>query len=235
MLQKPAIILLLLLIVPFLAGQDLPDTTLVRYSPDYEFRDGLYMNPGMVKANRPIPPARIISDRDKFDYEFYNVLLKKEYILLNDKQGVQTYIKPEQLWGYAYKGELYIQIERSFQRLILEGNISRFVASATTYDERASKQFDSGAYPSRYYYGPYRRRPPNSYATKSRGVYLLDFETNILYDDTPEDLEKILVRDSQLLLEYSALKRKERKKRLLEFIQRYNERHPLYLPAMKSD
>lgn len=222
------------LLVPLLTIQDLPGPDMVVYSADYEFRDGLYMNPDMVKANRPVPPARIVSDREKYDNKFYNDLLKGEFITINDNRGVRTLIKPGQVWGYAHKGVLYIQIGQSFQRLTLEGNLSRFAASSTTYDERTKKQFDSGAYPSRYYYGPYRR-PSYSYSTRSGAVYLLDFETNTLYNYTPDDLEKVLIRDTELLLEYGALKRSQRKKKQLEFIRRYNDRHPLYLPAPKAN
>jgi len=225
---------ILLLLVPLLSIQDPPGTELVLYSPDYEFRDGIYMNPEMVKANRPIPPSRIISDRDNFDNQFYEDLMKKELIAISNDQGVREFIKPEQLWGYASRGELYLQIGNSFQKLILEGNISRFMAAATTYDERTRKQLDSGAYPSRYYYRPYGRRPGYSYTTMARGEYLLDLETNILYNDTPEDLKKIFIRDTELLLEYEALKRGQQKKRKLEFIRRYNERHPLYVPVIKT-
>ncbi len=222
-------ILIIILFVPSLTAQDLPDTRMVVYSPDYQFRDGIYMNPEMVRANRPIPPARIVSERDKFDNKFYNDLLKGEVIGLSNDRGVREYIRPEQLWGYAYKGELYIQIAKSFQRLILEGNISRFMASATTYEERELSHRDSSFYNPNYYYGP-RRRPSYVNPTRNRAVYLFDFEKNTLYNNTPDDLEKILIRDSQLLLEYSALKRSQRKKRQLEFIQKYNERNPLYLP-----
>ena len=35
---------------------------LVRYTPDFEFRDGIYANFDMVLANDPIPPARIVTD-----------------------------------------------------------------------------------------------------------------------------------------------------------------------------
>lgn len=231
MLQKLSVILILLLFVPLLAAQNPPDSTLVRYSPGYEFRDGIYMNPDMVRANRPIPPARIDSDRDVFDNQFYNELLKTEYIVVRNDQGVREYIRPGQMWGYAYKGVLYIQIAKSFQRLMLEGNLSRFKASETTYEQRSPNSRNSGFY-APYHHYRYRMRPRYDNPTRHRAVYLLDLEANTLNNYTPDDLEKILIRDPELLLEYSALKRKQRKKRQLEFIQRYNDRHPLYLPEL---
>jgi hypothetical protein len=218
--------------VVLLGAQSPSDTTLVRYTPAYDFRDGIYMNPDMVKANRPIPPARIVSDKDEFNNQFYNALLKAEYIVLSNDQGVREYIRPDQVWGYAHKGILYIQIAKSFQRLMLEGNLSRFKASATTYEKRDLYPQDSTFYMPAYRYR-YRMRPDYANPTRNRAVYLLDLETNTLNNYTPDDLEKILVRDPELLMEYSALKRSQRKKRLLEFIRRYNDRHPLYLPQPK--
>lgn len=225
-----SVILVLHLFMALLAAQNPSDTTLVRYTPAYEFRDGIYMNPDMVKANRPIPPARIVSDRDIFDNKFYNELLKAEFIVIRNNQGVREYIRPGRVWGYAYKGDLYIQIANSFQRLFLEGKLSRFMASATTYEERNPNPIDSAFYGPAYHYR-YRMRPRYDNPTRNRAVYLLDLETNTLNNYTPDDLEKILIRDTELLLEYSALKRRQRKKRQVEFIQRYNDRNPLYLPS----
>jgi hypothetical protein len=229
MLKKYCVILSLLLFVALLGAQDPSDKTLVRYRPGYEFRDGIYMNPDMVRANRPIPPARIVSERDDFDNQFYNELLKTEYIVLSNDQGVREYIRPYQMWGYAYKGVLYIQIAGSFQRLMLEGNLSRFKASATTYEEGNPNPKGSSLYMPSYRYRSWMQ-PSYANPTVYRAVYLLDLETNTLNNYTPDDLEKIFIRDPELLLEYSALKRSQRKKRQLEFIQRYNDRNPLYLP-----
>jgi len=231
MLQKSSTILVLILLGALLAAQNPPDSTLVRYSPGYEFRDGIYMNPDMVRANRPIPPARLVSERDDFDNQFYNELLKAKYIVLSNDQGVREYIRPDQMWGYACKGILYIQIANSFQRLMLEGNLSRFKASATTYEKRNPNPQDTRLYMPSYHYR-LRMRPSYANPTRHRAVYLLDLEANTLNNYTPDDLEKILIRDPELLLEYSALKRNQRKKRQLEFIKRYNDRNPLYLSKL---
>ena len=232
MLQKTIVFLFLFLSVTMLAAQSSSDSGLVRYTPDYDFRDGIYMNPDMVKANSPIPPARIVSERDELDNRFYNELLKAEFIALTNDQGVREYIRPDQVWGYAHKGVLYIQIANSFQRLMLEGNLSRFKASATTYEERKPDPNNVNPYMPAYHYR-YRMRPSYANPTRNRAVYLLDLETNTLNSYTPDDLERILVRDPELLMEYSNLKRSQRKKRQLEFLQKYNERNPLYLPQSK--
>jgi len=232
--QNVTAILIWLLLVPALVAQDLPGTQMVRYSPAYEFRDGIYINTEMIKANRPIPPARIVSDIDIFDDKFYDGLLKLDYILLYDDHGVRTFIKSNELWGYACNGVLFMQVGQRFHRLTLEGNISRFTASATTYEEVPYPPPNHNGYvPS--YYAHQSQRNRYAYKTQERKVYLLDLETNTMNDYTPEDLGELLMRDSQLYAEYSALKRGERKKRLLEFIQRYNQSHPLYFPVITTD
>lgn len=224
-------ILMSLLFVPLLFAQDPPDSLMVRYSPSYEFRDGIYINPQMVKANRPIPPARIVSDIEIFDDKFYEGLLTREIVVLYDNNGVRTFIMSNELWGYACNGVLYIQAGLSFHRLTLEGSISRFTAAATTYEEVKYKPGASGVYNPRYY-PPSSRRPRYNYVTEDRKVYLLDLEKNTLKDYSPEDLGELISRDSQLYAEYHALRRGERKKRMLEFIQRYNQQHPLYFPVI---
>ena len=47
------------------------ETGMVKYTPDFEFRDGIFANFDMVKNNDPIPPARIVTDLDMFDRDFY--------------------------------------------------------------------------------------------------------------------------------------------------------------------
>jgi hypothetical protein len=49
------------------------------------------------------------------------------------------------------------------------------------------------------------------------------FSTEVLLDK--------LEKDSVLYREYVSLGKNKRKKRMLEYVQRYNERHPFYLPS----
>ncbi len=52
---------------------------MIPYSTAYEFTDGIYLNFEMVKEANPLPPARIVTDLDMFDREFYEkiTLLRK--------------------------------------------------------------------------------------------------------------------------------------------------------------
>jgi hypothetical protein len=228
------VILVLLLCLPLVIAQDLPATKMVRVSPDFQFNNGIYLNTAMVKFNRPIPPARIVSDAEIYNDKFYNGLLDLDYVVLYDSRGMPGRLNVKEIWGYAFNGSLYIQVGGHFHKLNLEGSISRFIASATTYVKKPISSIDSSHYTPNYY-NPYSRRYMYANPTIERKVYLLDFENNTMYEETPEALEKLLLRDYELYTEYSALKRRQRKERQLEFIQRFNARHPLYFPVNSSD
>ncbi|MCK4745633.1 MAG: hypothetical protein KAT15_01290, partial [Bacteroidales bacterium] len=180
------VILIFLLFTPVLIAQVPRDSGMVRYNFDYEFRDGFYANIEMVKANRPIPPARVVSDLDRFDHEFYKRILSAEDIFMYDDQGVQVFLKSKDVWGYAYKGVIYIQVGNRFHRLILDGNISRFMASSTTWEKFYASPGDSSAYQP-ITSGPNNwRRPIYTYTTRGGAVYLLDFEMNVMKAYYPE-------------------------------------------------
>jgi hypothetical protein len=228
------VIPVMLLCLPMVIAQDLPATKMVRVGPSYQFKDGIYLNTEMVKTNRPIPPARIVSDADMYNDKFYNELLDHEYVVLYDNRGMPGRLNAKEIWGYAFNGSLYIQVGGHFHKINLEGSISRFIASATTYVKKPLSSFDSTHYTPNYY-NPYSKRYVYANPTIERKVYLLDFENNTMYEETPDALEKLFLRDYELYTEYSALKRRERKERQLEFIQRYNARHPLYFPVNNSN
>jgi hypothetical protein len=62
-------------------------------------------------------------------------------------------------------------------------------------------------------------------------VLLLDFEENLMTTFSTEVLLDKLEKDSVLYLEYESLGKNKRKKRMLEYVKRYNQRHPFYLPS----
>jgi hypothetical protein len=223
-------VLILVLFSPVLIAQHPNDSGWVRFGPDYEFREGFYGNIDMVKANRPIPPARIVSELSHFDHGFYKKVLSTEEMSLYDDQGVRISLKTKDIWGYAYQGEIYVQVGERFHRLILEGNISRFLASSTTWEKSyGSPDGSKSGYTSTGHY--FRRAPIYTNITREGEVYLLDMEENLMKGYYPEALMHLLERDSVLYHDYVNLGKSQRKKQMRQFIVRYNQRHPLYLPA----
>ena len=44
----------------------------VKYTPDFKFKDGIYLNFDEVKTNSPIPKAKLLTSADYNDREFFN-------------------------------------------------------------------------------------------------------------------------------------------------------------------
>jgi hypothetical protein len=62
------------------------DTTkLVKYTPNFKFRDGIYLNFLQLKQNRPIPKSKIISNINYHNLNFFDKLLLNKKIEYIDK------------------------------------------------------------------------------------------------------------------------------------------------------
>ncbi|MDF1573864.1 MAG: ThuA domain-containing protein [Bacteroidales bacterium] len=205
---------------------------MIKYSPEFEFRDGLYLNMDKVRTNDPLPLGRIVTELNNYNRDFFEDMITNEEIILYDDFGVLTSIKTKDIWGYAQNGRLYIMLGGKFQRLNIEGSISHFIASATTYEKSPDSRRDSSAYYSttQDIYRSFHTKPSYLNVSAEGKVSLYDFESNSLVGYDPEALGKLLQRDSCLSAEYNSLRKREKKKRMVEFIRRYNKNHPLYFP-----
>lgn len=217
-----------------LSAQEEEDIALLAYSPAYVFREGLFLSIEDVRANDPIPFARIQSDRILYDKVFFDELIIRKDIIFYDNAGVRASVKTKDVWGYSLHGRLYIMVGGRFQQLMLQGAVSQFMASETTHERAYYDDEDSS---SNYtttqdlYRGFYRERYYYRNLTAEGRLFLYDFESNSLEAYELAALEKILERDSILFSEYNALNRRGKKKRMVEFIRRYNQDNPLYFPA----
>lgn len=208
------------------------DSQMIRLSPGFEFKDGLYLNIDDVKNNDPIPLARIVTDLGSYNKDFVDEMIGSDRIILYDDYGIRRFIYTNHIWGYAENGRLYIMAGGQFQRIIIQGSISLFTASATTHEKT---RFSPGDTSLNYtttadLYRSHHRKYYYAYVTGDRKEYLFDFQSNTLAAYTVEVLEKLLIRDAELFTEYEALRKKEKKERMAEFIRRYNINHPLYFP-----
>src|SRR5664279_2408234 len=154
--------------MPFvgLFGQD--KEGMVKYTPDFKFNDGIYLNFDQVKMNSPIPKAKLLTSIDYNDREFFKKIFEGAKIYFYDNMGIRQEVAKNSIWGYSRNGVLYVQIQENFNRITFVGNICHFVADVTSYDSRSygSSYYDPyyspygyGSYYSPYYnpyYSPYR-------------------------------------------------------------------------------
>lgn len=225
-------LLILLMPLQFMNAQETEEVKMVRYSPDFKFKDGLYLNIDDLRENDPIPLARIVTDLGSYNKDFINELYSSAKIILYDDYSIQRFIYTKNIWGYSESGRLYIMVGGQFMRIIVQGSISLFTASATTYEKKTFQPRGSSMYSSTTedLYRSHNRRYYYAYVTGESQEYLFDFDSNTLSAYTVEILEKLLVRDAVLFTEYEALRKKDKKNRMGEFIRRYNQNHSLFFP-----
>jgi hypothetical protein len=224
--------LVLMMVLPAMFAQETEEVEMVKYSPDFEFRDGIFANFEMVKANRPLAPARIVTDLDIFDREFYEKITQSKEIVIYDENGVKKVMVTKDIWGYGRNGVLYINVGSSFHRISFVGNICHFVANVTTYNPNYYDPYGYNYSP--YYYNPYSYNrfgtPRSNYTNSELKQYLFDFETGEVMNYDTESVEVLLMKDPVLADEYQALRNRKKKQMKFVFIRRYNEKHPLYFP-----
>jgi hypothetical protein len=58
--------------------------------------------------------------------------------------------------------------------------------------------------------------------------FLMNYHDGKLIPYTQNSIEELLQRDKELYIEFSKLKRRQRKDQTARFIRKYNERNPIY-------
>jgi hypothetical protein len=217
---------------------------MMKYTPDFRFNDGIYLNFDQVKMNSPIPKAKLLTSVDYNDREFFKKILEIDKIYFYDNMGIRQEIARNTIWGYARNGVMYIQVQENFNRITFVGSICHFVADITTVDSRYNSPYgyydpyyspySYGSYYSPYnsyyspYYSPYRQSNMSRTEVKQ---YLLDFESGKLLEFDIENTELLLMKDNVLYEEYVQLSRKKKKELMFVYIRKFNENNPLYIPV----
>lgn len=225
------IIIALFILISALPGFTQNDSVKrVRYTPEFQFSSGLYLDFNQVRNNSPIPSVRIISNDDPNDFSFYRNLVKNKKIGYFDEFGAQQEISTSGIWGYCQDGKIFIQYNGEFNRIPIIGRVCHFVADVTVidtrYDPYYSDYYNSG------YYNPYYSRPYNR-TTKTREMrqYLLDFETGKVMNFDRESVQVVLMEDPALYDEFMKVKKRQQNDLLFFFLRQLNEKHPVMIPV----
>jgi len=227
-------------------GQDMADER-VKYTPDFRFRDGIYLNFDQVRENNPIPKAKLLTSADYNDRDFFNKVFSSEKIYFYDEMGVRQEVEKNSIWGFSRNGVVYVMIQGNFNRITFVGNICHFVADITTYDTYNNNYYSPYGYYNPYYYSPYSYyggyypygsyySPYGSQQSTARSEikqYIIDFETGKVMEFTVDNVELLLMRDPAVYDEYVQLPKTKRKDLMFVYVRKFNEKNPLYIPSNK--
>jgi hypothetical protein len=186
---------------------------MVKYTQDFKFQDGVFINFGEWKSNRPrltnFQVVRTNSFGAQDDVEL-------RYSCSDDNGTVNTCIV-KNCFAYTKNGALYIAqgYYGYYYRAFIIGSLTHFIAF-TGFDARQD-----------YYY-----IDPNSLLGSENDFreYLLDFETGNTFVFSYKTFAAFLKeRDTDL---YQQLMDSKRKRKMIHhFLLKYNEKHPIYFPA----
>ena len=216
--------------------------SLIKYTTEFKFRDGIYLNFDQVKANSPIAKAKLLTSADYNDRDFFNKVFESGKIYFYDEMGIRQEVEKSKIWGFARNGVLYVMIQDNFNRITFVGSISHFVADITTYDTRYNSYSPYGYYdpysspygygssysPYGSYYSPYRQQTMSRNELKQ---YIFDFETGRVVEFNTDNVQLLLMKDPSLYDEYVQLTNKKKKELMFVYIRKFNEKNPLYLPS----
>ena len=192
----------------------------VKYTPAFKFTDGIFENILQVKENNPILKSQIVTNLNYNSFDFFEQLFEEKIIKVYNNLGVLKEIDPEKIWGFSDKGILYININGTYNRIPVFGNICHFIADKTfvEYDPYYTNTYS------------YRRNyDSQNYSTKTVMMqYLLDFETGKIYEFDYQSVEKLIAKDIELFEEFSKLRKRKKRKLKFLYIRKYNKKHPIY-------
>ena len=201
----------------------------VKYTPEFRFTDGLYLNFSQVRNNNPIPPTRINSRIDPGEFNFFRDLVEEKTISYFDGFGSQQEVNTDQIWGFCQDGKLFINYNDEFNRIPIIGQACHFIADVTVIDT-----YNDPYYYDRYnnYYNPYSNRPYNRTSrSKEMRQYIMRFETGEILSYNRESILVVLMEDPELYEEYNSLRKRKQRDLMFFFLRRFNEKHPLYIKA----
>ena len=196
-------------------------SNMIRYTPDFKFREGIFLNFQQVRNNAPVPKSRILTNVDFSERDFFTKVLEDKTVLFFDHFGMKQEVRSDDIWGFSRNGILFISLDNKYHRITIIGSICHFVANVTTYDTR---------YYDPYYYNPYDYYYRYGGSSNEMRQYILDFEVGKVYDYDFQSLEVLLMKDPELHDEYAQLSKKKKRQLKFLYLRKFNDRNPLYLP-----
>ena len=190
----------------------------VQYTKDFEFSNGIYLSFNNFKNNNPIIAAKILSDYNKTDRDFFDKILSKSNFSYIDSSGKEQIGKCNDIWGYCQNGIVYINHGTDYNRLTIIGSICHFVAT-TPMKVGISDPFS--------YNDPYYAQQQYTYTSQQ---FVLDFETGKILEFNVSNMEPLLSRDVELYSQFSSLKKKQKRDSIFLYLRKYNEKHSVYFP-----
>lgn len=225
----------------------------VKYSPDFKFKDGIYLAFQDFKNNNPIAVTHIISNLDIRSENYIEQVLESDMVDYYDNLFEERSVDVKDVWGFSKNGKIYIgrkeikvendSDEADWFPLVVIGAFSYFTATSTVrrfipptpgyrMASRGTILDDGALYPD----------DGTAFTETIPIQMLLDFSNGEVIHISSGDLstvptnimQHVLKTDSELLNSFNKLHKRDQKKSSMFYLRRFNERNPIYFPLSRQ-
>lgn len=221
----------------------------VAYSPDFQFKEGVYLSFQDFKNNNPIEVTHIYSELDIRNDDYLDMVLDTDSVVYFDKLLEERIVDTRSVWGFCKNNKIYIGIntvqdskdwrDRQWFPILSIGAYSYFTATVIVTRYMPPSPSMGMGYGGMGMYGNQGFPSNGNYYDEAVNIHsLLDFSSGQLIElgtgdlsaIAPELLEQLLAYDRPLLNEFEDKSRHDQKQASMFYIREFNQRNPIYFP-----
>jgi hypothetical protein len=221
----------------------------VAYSPDFEFKDGIYLSFLDFKNNNPVPITHLLSDFDIRSADYVVQVLDSDSITFYDNLLEERVVDVRSVWGYCKANRVYIGWntvsgserweDRGWFPIVSLGAYSYFTAVMTMtrfvpptpgvmMQSRGTIMDDGAMFPDQG--SSYQESVPVQLLLDFSNGNVIQLGTGDLTAIAPATMRELLGRDVDLLREFDERSKRDQKQTSMFYIRLFNERNPIYFP-----
>jgi len=183
--------------------------------------DGFYPTIDAFKNNNPIRPEQVITTVKTIHPNFFNEILSKPGFRYTENDTIKS-AAVDDLFGYCKNGNPHLNMGNGvFAKMATVGTIC-FIPVKLAPTVQPSVGFGASSW------GGAGMGVGINIGSSAPSEYIMHTGLEKAGELTPDMLIAFMADDPELVEEFNALKRREQRKQVYTFIQRYNERHPLH-------
>ncbi len=201
----------------------------IKYSANYQFRDGFYIGRRAFLSNQPVTIDRVLTTVPYTDPDIYAKILNGGGFKVIQEDSSLVYHNIADVFGFVQNRVFYINLgQAGFVRMSDLGKICKVVYGSST--PRIQPAGGVGV---------------NSWGGASVGIgiqinggsnvteYIFRIDGGPIVEFTPEMLLEMIKDDEIVFNSYVGLNKRYRMKEMYNTLNEYNRRNPLYLPIYK--